>query len=121
MLAFYCVASFIHFAHNAEFIASYPNLPPWLTRTKVYAAWLAITSVGLVAIAAYKLGLRVLGIVLIAIYAAFGFDGLAHYSRAPFLAHSLAMNATIGFEVVAAAVLLVASFCLLFRGRTMDT
>jgi hypothetical protein len=121
MLATYCVASFIHFAHNAEFVSSYPNLPIWLTRAKVYEAWLAITSIGIAAIAVYKLGLRVLGLLLIAVYAVFGLDGLAHYSRAPFLAHSLAMNATIWFEVIAAAILLVATISLLLRRRAQHS
>ena len=39
----YFVTSLGHFSHNAEFICEYPNLPAWLTRAKVYAAWAAIT------------------------------------------------------------------------------
>ncbi len=52
----YFVASFMHFAHNAEFIAFYPNLPRWLTRETVCLAWLAIWTVGLLAIAVGRAG-----------------------------------------------------------------
>ena len=45
-LALYGVASLVHFGHNAEYIAFYPNMPAWLTREKVYLAWLAITGLG---------------------------------------------------------------------------
>jgi len=117
LLMVYGVASLIHFAHNAEFVFDYPNLPVWLTRSKVYLAWVAITAVGAAGIALLKLRLRVPGLVLIAGYAALGFAGLDHYWVAPFSAHSLAMNATIGFEVAAAAVLLATVLLLLFRGQ----
>jgi hypothetical protein len=42
LIAVYFVASLAHFAHNAEFIAFYPNMPSWLTREQVYLAWLAV-------------------------------------------------------------------------------
>ena len=45
LLAMYTASSLTHFAHNAEFIAFYPNMPGWLTREKVYLAWLSIASV----------------------------------------------------------------------------
>ena len=48
------------------------------------------------------------GLALIGAYALTGFFGLAHYHVAPVAAHTLAMNATIGLEVVAAALLLAA-------------
>jgi hypothetical protein len=51
---------------------------------------------------------RVLGLIVTAIYAGFGFDGLLHYRLAPMSAHSLAMNATILTEVALAAALLCA-------------
>lgn len=108
LIAVYGVASLVHFAHNAEFLADYPNLPQWLTRAKVYLAWLAITSVGAVGIALLQRRWRIAGLVLIGIYAALGFAGLDHYWVASPAAHSFAMNATIGFEVAAAAVLLMA-------------
>jgi len=114
-LAVYCAASLIHFTHNAEFVSDYPNLPAWLTRSKVYLAWLAVSSVGVVGVVLLHARLRRSGLLLIAAYALLGFAGLDHYWVAPFAAHSLAMHATIGFEVVSAAVLLVATLSLAFR------
>jgi hypothetical protein len=113
LLAVYCGASLIHFVHNAELISEYPNLPVWLTRAKVYLAWFAITFVGIAGILLLKWGFRRLGLLLIAGYAALGFDGLGHYSLAPVSAHTLTMNATIWFEVVAAAGLLTATVALM--------
>jgi hypothetical protein len=115
LLMIYWVASLIHFAHNAEYVSDYPNLPIWLTRSKVYLAWLAVTAVGAAGIALLKLRLRSLGLLLIAGYAALGFAGLDHYWVAPVSAHSLAMNATIWFEVAAAAAVFVTVVVLLFR------
>jgi hypothetical protein len=112
-LAVYCGASLIHFVHNAELISEYPNLPVWLTRAKVYLAWSAITSVGFAGLLLLRRGLRPLGLLLIAGYAALGFDGLGHYSRAPVSAHTFTMNATIWFEVVAAAALLTVAVALM--------
>ena len=115
LLALYCAASLVHFAHNAEFVADYPSLPAWLTRSKVYLAWLAVTSVGVAGFVLLRLRLRVIGLLVIAAYALLGFAGLDHYWVAPFAAHSWAMHATIGFEVASAAVLLLATSLLLFR------
>jgi hypothetical protein len=115
LLAVYCAASLIHFVHNAQFIAAYPNLPPWLTSSEVYLAWIAVTSVGAAGVALALTGQRVTGLVLIAVYAALGFAGLDHYTVAAVSAHTLAMNATIAFEVATAAILLAASLALLIR------
>ena len=115
LLAVYCAASLVHFAHNAEFVSEYPNLPAWLTRSKVYLAWLAVTAVGVAGLVLHRLGFRTLGLLVIVAYAALGFAGLDHYWVAPVSAHTLAMNATIGFEVAAAAVLLVATLAHLLR------
>ena len=41
------IANLTHFIHNAEHIAFYPGIPAWLTREKVYLAWLSGVSVGL--------------------------------------------------------------------------
>lgn len=115
LLGIYCGASLIHFVHNAEFLSDYPNLPIWLTRSQVYLAWLAVTAVGVAGIVLFRLGFRLSGLVLIAGYAALGFAGLDHYWAAPISAHSLAMNATIGFEVITAAILFITVSVLLFR------
>jgi hypothetical protein len=115
LVAAYFLTSFDHFAHNAEFICEYPNLPAWLTRAKVYRAWLAITSVGLVGFIMIKNKLIPAGLLLVAAYAALGFDGLGHYAVAPLELHTLGANVTILSEVVAAALLLPATVYLLLR------
>ncbi len=115
LLAVYCAASLIHFVHNAEFVAAYPNLPVGLTRSKVYLAWFAITTVGAAGILVVKLGARLPGLLLIAAYAALGFAGLDHYWVAAISAHTLAMNATIWFEVAAAGALCATAMALVFQ------
>jgi hypothetical protein len=107
LAAVYCFASLVHFVHNAEFLAQYPNMPVWLSRSKVYASWLLITAVGIVGVVITRSRFALAGLVLVAIYAALGFDGLGHYALAPVSAHTLTMNLTIWFEVAAAAALLV--------------
>ena len=116
--AAYCLASFVHFVHNAEYLADYPNMPLWISRAKVYAAWLAITAVGALGLVVARSRHAIAGFVLVAIYAVLGFDGLGHYALAPLSSHSLAMNFTIWFEVAAAAVLLcIALRCVFLAGR----
>jgi hypothetical protein len=105
-LLLYLTASLLHFTHNAEYLADYPNLPAWLTRADVYVVWLVEAALGICGYALYRRGWVATGLWLIAAYAALGFDGLLHYTRAPMAAHSPAMNGTIWFEVVAAAALL---------------
>jgi hypothetical protein len=107
-LLLYVIASLLHFTHNAEYLADYPNLPVWLSRSDVYLAWLAQAAVGIGGYTLYRMGWNVTGLLLTGIYAALGFDGLLHYTRAPVGAHTAAMNLTIWFEVVAAAILLLA-------------
>lgn len=43
----YATASLIHFVHNAEFLADYPNLPQTWTRAEVYLAWAGMTALGI--------------------------------------------------------------------------
>ena len=107
LAAIYCCASLLHFVHNAEFLAQYPNMPAWLSRSKVYASWLLITAVGAIGLVIVRSRFVLAGLVIVAIYAALGFDGLGHYALAPIGAHTLTMNLTIWIEVAAAAVLLV--------------
>jgi len=108
LLSVYMAASLLHFAHNAEFLNDYPNLPIWLTRSQVYLAWIGSAAIGVGGLVFYLRNWQSAGLLLIGLYAALGFDGLLHYSRAPVEAHTFTMNFTIWFEVVAAAVLLVA-------------
>lgn len=112
LLAVYCGASLAHFVHNAELLSAYPNMPAWLSYSKIYLAWLGITAVGAAGLLFLKSRLRLLGLLLIGVYAALGFDGLGHYSLAPMAAHTATMNATIWSEVVAAALLLSATVVL---------
>ena len=112
-MAAYFFTSLGHFAHNAEFICEYPNLPKWLTRAKVYAAWGAITAVGVVGLLLIRRRLVAAGLLLVAVYAALGFDGLAHYVVAPMAFHTWGANVTILSEVAAAALLLPVTLYLL--------
>jgi hypothetical protein len=107
LLLLFLAASLLHFAHNAEYLADYPNLPVWLGRSDVYLVWIVQAAVGMGGYALYRRG-RLAGLLLIGVYAAAGFDGLLHYTRAPFRAHTAAMNFTIWFELVAAGLLLIA-------------
>ena len=120
LLGLYFLASLAHFVHNAEYIAYYPNMPAWLTRDKVYLAWLAITGVGVAGLAALHLGWRMLGAALVAVYGAFGLDGLGHYALALCSEHTLATNVTIWSEALAGLVLLLAA-SLLFARRMVST
>jgi hypothetical protein len=107
LLLLYVGASLLHFTHNAQFVQAYPNLPSWITRSSVYLTWVVITSIGLLGYLLRRYGSRVVGFVLLCLYAAVGLDGLLHYTRAPLHAHSHTMNFTIWFEVVAASILLL--------------
>ncbi len=109
LTALYFFASLGHFAHNAEFICTYPNLPAWLTRTQVYASWAGVTAIGALGLFLMHKKRAVQGLLLIAAYAALGFDGLAHYAVAPMAWHTWGANLTILSEVFAAALLLTAA------------
>src|SRR5882762_4426909 len=99
LLLIYGAASLMHFVHNAEFIAEYPNLPSSWSRADVYLAWITLTIVGIVGWLLVSRGYPTIGLVLLAAYAALGLDSLGHYALAPLSAHSFAMNATILLEV----------------------
>ncbi len=107
-LSAYAAASLFHHVHNAEFLNEYPNMPAWLTPAGVYAAWLGVTAVGLAGYALLRRKLRLAGLALLGIYGALGLYGLAHYAVAPLSAHTTAMHMTIGLEVAAAVMLLIA-------------
>ena len=120
LAAVYFAASVAHFAHNAEYIAFYPGMPGWLTREKVYLAWLSVTSLGLIAFAFAKLALPALALLFLAVYGGFGLDGLAHYTLALCSEHTLLANVTIWSEAVTGVVLLLASAVLLSRQLTLQ-
>lgn len=105
-LLLYGLASLAHFAHNAEFLDDYPNLPSWLSRGQIYAFWFGITAIGVAGYVLHRVGYRLVGLIVVVVYAGQGFDGLLHYGRAPFGDHTAAMNFSILFEVVTAGLLL---------------
>jgi hypothetical protein len=115
VLVVYGAASLAHYAHNAEFLDEYPNMPAWLSRAKVYAAWLGVTTLGAIGYVLVRGGYRLVGLSVVAIYAALGFDGLGHYSLARLSAHTPLMNLTIWLEAATAALVLVAVAVCLYR------
>ena len=108
LLFAYASASLVHHVHNAEFLSEYPNMPAWITRPSVYAAWLCETMLGVAGYLLLRRGHPAFGLSVIAVYAALGFDAFAHYALAPAGAHTAAMNATIWLEAAAAALVFVA-------------
>ena len=106
LMLVYGAASLSHFTHNAEFLHDYPNMPAWLSRSEIYAAWCVVAGIGASGYVIWRRGHAFLGLSLIAVYAALGFDTLSHYALAPFGHHGAAMHATIWIEVAAAAVLM---------------
>jgi hypothetical protein len=115
LLGTYFVASLAHFAHNAEYIAYYPNMPAWLTREKIYLAWLGVCGVGVAGLVALRFRLTTFGGFLIAAYGALGLDGLAHYTLALCSEHTLVTNITIWSEALSGAFVLLASAVLVTR------
>ena len=99
-LVAFAAASLLHHVHNAEFLAQYPMMPAWLSRTMVYAAWVVATTIGV-------LGYRLRRRGLLFIYGAYGLLALVHYALAPVGVHTVAMNLSIALEVATAALLLI--------------
>jgi hypothetical protein len=106
VFALYAAATLLHFAHNAEYLTHYPNLPPTWSRTDVYAAWGCVMALGLFGYGLYAFGHRKFGLTVLGLYAILGLGGLLHYTRAPVAYHSAMMNITIWAEAVAGTLLL---------------
>jgi hypothetical protein len=106
VFAFYAAATLLHFAHNAEYLTHYPNLPSTWSRPDVYKAWGGVMALGLLGYGLYVFGQRNFGLTVLGLYATLGFGGLLHYTRAPMAHHSAMMNLTIWAEAVAGALLL---------------
>ena len=119
-LFLYFATSLLHFAHNAEFLTQYPNLPPSWSRSDVYFAWCFLATVGIAGYISYARHRSGIGLTLLALYAGLGLGGLLHYTRAPLLSHSLMMNTTIWAEAVTASVLL-ANLAFLCRRASRST
>lgn len=115
LLVAYTAASLFHYSHNAEFLDEYPNMPAWLSRTKVYGAWLGVTAVGLVGYLLVRWRYLLPGLVVLAVYGLLGLDGLGHYVVAPVSAHTLTMNLSIWLEAITAVLLLVAVATFMLR------
>jgi uncharacterized membrane protein len=115
----YLAASLAHFAHNATYIAFYPGLPAWITRETVWLAWLAVTAIGAGAWLFARHSLHVVALALLAVYGAFGLDGLLHYTLALCAEHTLATNLTIWSE--AAIGLLLALVAAVLCARRLAT
>ena len=63
-------------------------------------------ALGLIGYGLYAFGHRNIGLTALGLYAALGFGGLLHYTRAPMVHHSAMMNVTIYAEAAAGALLL---------------
>ena len=107
LLLLYGAASLVHFAHNAELLASYPNLPASWSRADVYLAWMVLTTIGLAGWLLVARGYQLPGLLLLAVYAALGIGSLGHYVLAPLSAHTVTMNGTILLEVTTATLVLI--------------
>ena len=120
LLLSYLAASLLHFAHNAEYLSSYPNLPPWISRASIYITWLGVATVGCYGYWLYRKRRSLIGLVMMGLCAAGGLGGLLHYTRAPWSAHSAAMNFSILLEATFAAALLAAIMIAGFQRRPRD-
>jgi hypothetical protein len=121
LLLLYCGASLLHFAHNAAYVAAYPNLPEWISPASINLAWCAISAIGLGGYLLVRRGLTLPGLFVLAVYTILGLDGLLHYGRAPISEHTLGMNLTIWAEVVTAALALgVVLWLAVYRYRVSE-
>jgi hypothetical protein len=110
----------MHFVHNAEYLADYPNLPAWISRPSVYGVWSGTFVLGLCGYLLYRRDHTAIGLALLALYTVLGFDGLLHYGRASMAAHTAAMNLTIWTEAVTAGVALTAILFLGLQGERAE-
>jgi len=113
----YMVGSFVHHFHNAQFIDEYPNMPTGFPPAIAYVVWTTVTAVGLAGYYGVRRGRELLGLALLALYAAYGLLVLGHYKLAPMSAHTLGANVTIWLELLTAALLLGTVTVFLVRGR----
>lgn len=109
LFALYLLASLAHFIHNAEYLPYYPNMPAWITRETVYLVWLGQAAVGAVGLVLAAWRWRIAALLAVAVFGAFGLDGLAHYTLALCSEHTLATNITIWAEAVLGLSLMLAA------------
>lgn len=115
LLLTYGAASLVHYAHNAEFLIDYPNMPAWLSPARVYAAWLGVTAIGLVGFLLICRGYQLTGLAVSGVYGVLGLDGLGHYTLASLSAHTFTMSLTIWLEAATAVLLLTAVVSMILR------
>lgn len=115
LLLTYGAASLVHYAHNAEFLIDYPNMPAWLSPARVYAAWLGVTAIGLVGFLLICRGYQLTGLAVSGVYGVLGLDGLGHYTLASLSAHTFTMSLTIWLEAATAVLLLTAVVSMMLR------
>jgi hypothetical protein len=106
LLVICACAGAAHFAHNAEYLSAYPNLPTDWARGDVYLGFALVSVPGVLGWLLYRGGASRAGLALLYMYACLGFGGLLHYARAPFHRHTAVMNITILAEAAAALALL---------------
>jgi len=116
----YTGASLLHFAHNATFLAAYPNLPASITVPRIYGAWAVLALLGALGALLLRRGYLRSGLWLIAIYGAFGLDGFAHYLRAPVSHHAPIMNTTIWLESITGTLLALVALCVGWLNRRVS-
>jgi hypothetical protein len=115
LLVAYGAASLLHYGHNAVLLDDYPDMPVWLSRAQIIAAWLGVTTVGVVGWFLIRRRHQLAGLSVLAVYGLLGLDGLGHYAVAPLSAHTFAMNLTIWLEVATALLLLASVSAFLLR------
>lgn len=84
-------------------------MPAWITRETVYLVWLGQAAVGALGLVLAAWHWRIAALLLIAVFGAFGLDGLAHYTLALCSEHTLATNITIWAEAVLGLSLMLAA------------
>ena len=103
----YASASLFHHLHNAAFLPAYPNMPEGLSLLGGYAAWMVVTSIGVLGYVLWRTGYHRPALLAFSMYGACGLDGLAHYVVAEFSAHTFLMHVSILSEAFLGVALIV--------------
>ena len=69
LLIAYSLASLSHYTHNAVYLERYPNMPAWITRSGVMAAWSCVAAVGLSGWLLWRFVHRLIGLAVLGLYA----------------------------------------------------
>ncbi|MFO7306182.1 MAG: hypothetical protein C0P74_011755 [Gammaproteobacteria bacterium] len=105
-LIVYAGASLFQHVHNALFLSVHSALPSRLSVLNVYAAWAAMSVIGLAGYVLLRQKYLAPALIALVIYGACGLDGLAHYVVAEFSAHPVMMHAAILLETVSGIILI---------------